>query len=156
LARVVNLIASREWLGQSEEFRQVKRILPVLVVHDILLGAPGFGHFVASAFDEVLGTERPIRGERLKGTVRVAAAIVITIEDLELLEVSIEHFGFREALFDYSEACPDRMTSFHDFLASSSKYSGQIYGNRHLASVAMEPLEVAMEELFSKARRSGN
>jgi hypothetical protein len=130
--------------------------VPVLVVHDVLLGAPGFGHFVASAFDEDLGIETPIRGERLQGLIRVAAPIVLTIEDLELLEVSIEHFGFREALLDYSDACPDRMSSFHEFLTSSSKYSGQFYVNRHLASVAIEPLEVAMEELFSKPPRSGD
>jgi hypothetical protein len=118
---------------------------------DVLLGAPGFGHFVASAFDEALGPdERPIRSEHVKGPVRVAAPIVITIEDLELLEVSIEHFGFRDSLVDYSEACPDRMTSFHEFLASSWKYSGQIYANRHLASTAMGPLNIAMEQLFSK------
>ena len=156
LARIVKLIASREWLGPNEDFRQVQRIVPVLVVHDVLLGAPGFGHFVASAFDEDLGIETPIRGERLQGLIRVAAPIVLTIEDLELLEVSIEHFGFREALLDYSDACPDRMSSFHEFLTSSSKYSGQFYVNRHLASVAIEPLEVAMEELFSKPPRSGD
>jgi hypothetical protein len=151
LARAVTLIASREWLGPNEDFRQVQRILPVLVVHDILLGAPGFGHFVASAFDEDLGLrETPMRSERLKGLIQVAAPIVLTVEDLELLEVSIEHFAFRDALADYADACPDRMSSFHEFLASSPKYSGHIYANRHLASVAIEPLEVAMKELFSK------
>lgn len=151
LARVANLIATREWLGPREEFRQVKRIWPVLVVHDVLLGAPGFGHFVASAFDEALGPDEwPLRSEYLKGAVRVATPTVITVEDLELLEVSIEHFGFREVLVDYSEECPDHMISFHEFLASSSKYSGQIYANRHLASMAMEPLKIAMEQLFSK------
>jgi hypothetical protein len=150
LARIVNLIAGREWLGPQGEFEQVKRILPVLVVHDVLLGAPGFGHFIAAAFDEALGPhERPTLNERLKEPIRVAAPIVIGVEDLELLEVSIEHFGFREVLADYSEACPDRMTAFYEFLASSPKYSCQIYPNRHLASTAMKPLEIAMERLFS-------
>ena len=80
---------------------------------------------------------------------RVTAPIVITIEDLELLEVSVEHFGFREALIDYSDECPERMTSFNQFLAASPKYSRQIYANRHLASAAMDTLKLAMEQLFA-------
>ncbi|MGA2713764.1 MAG: hypothetical protein ABSG41_11725 [Bryobacteraceae bacterium] len=156
LARLVTMISSGEWFGP--EFRQVRRILPVLVVQDLLLGAPGFGSFVAAAFDRALGPcERLASGERLKGTMRVTAPIVITIEDLELLEVSVEHFGFREALVDYSDEYPERMTSFSQFLAISSKYSRQIYGNRHLASASMEALQLAMEQLFSQpaARRGG-
>lgn len=151
LARVVNAIAGHEWLGPTQEFRQVNRIVPVLVVHDILLGAPGFGVFVAAEFDRALGPgERMATGERLKGDVRVLAPIVLTVEDLELLEVSIEHFSLRAVLFDYSEACPDRMTSFHSFLTASAKYSCQLYANRDLAAAAMEPLRIAMDRLFSQ------
>jgi hypothetical protein len=49
LAKIVNIIASGGWLGPRSEFNHAKRILPVLVVHDVLLGAPGFGRFVVSA-----------------------------------------------------------------------------------------------------------
>lgn len=150
LARLVNMIASGEWLGPKGAFRQVRRILPVLVVQDLLLGAPGFGSFVASAFDRALGQYEQLEsGERLKGTMRVTAPIVITIEDLKLLEVSVEHFGFRDALVDYSDEYPERMTSFSQFLATSPRCSHQIYASRHLASAAMEALQVAMDRLFA-------
>jgi hypothetical protein len=152
LARVVNAIANCDWLGPADEFRQVNRIVPVLVVHDVLLGTPGFGAFVASEFDRALGPHEQLApGERLKGRVRVLVPIVMTVEDLELLEVSLEHFSLRDALVDYSDSCQDRMTPFRDFLAESPKYSHQIYASRHLASAAMEPLEIAMDRLFSRS-----
>src|SRR5260370_7903744 len=43
------------------------------------------------------------------------------------------------------------MVSFHHFLASSPKYSRQIYASRCLASSAIEPLKIAMERLFSRS-----
>ncbi len=149
LARVVKAITEDKWPGPAKEFRQVKRIVPVLVVHDVLLGAPGFGAFVAAEFDRALGpSARVTTGERPADAVRVVVPIVLTVEDLELLEVSIDHFSLRDALLDYSDACPDRMTSFHSFLAASPDDSRQIYANRDLAAAAMEPLSMAMDRLF--------
>ena len=60
LARLVNMIASGEWLGPEEGFRQVRRILPVIVVQDLLLGAPGFGSFVTTAFDRDMGPHQQL------------------------------------------------------------------------------------------------
>jgi hypothetical protein len=135
-----------------QEFRNINRIVTVLVVHDVLLSAPGFGGFVAAEFDRALGPCQKLTPcERLKGAVNVVVPIVLTVEDIEVLEVSIEHFSMREVLLDYSDACPDRMTSFHTFLATSVKYSRQIYASRHLASQAMEPVQVAMDRLFAKS-----
>jgi hypothetical protein len=152
LARLATLIAGRRWIGQMQEFRNINRIVTVLVVHDVLLSAPGFGGFVAAEFDRALGPCQKLTPcERLKGAVNVVVPIVLTVEDIEVLEVSIEHFSMREVLLDYSDACPDRMTSFHTFLATSVKYSRQIYASRHLASQAMEPVQVAMDRLFAKS-----
>lgn len=151
LARVLTAIAERRWLGPTQEFRDVKRIMTVLVVHDALWSSPGFGRFVAAEFDRALGPcEQMTPCEKLKAAVRVLVPIVLTVEDVELLEVSTEHFGLREVLLDYSDACPDRMTSFHSFLAASAKYSRQIHASRHLVSAAIEPIQIAMDRLFGK------
>jgi len=151
LARLVTVIAGSKLIEEMQEFRDINRIVAVLVVHDLLLSAPGFGRFVAAEFDRALGPCQKLTPcERLKGAVNVVVPIVLTIEDIEMLEVSIEHFSMREVLLDYSDACPDRMTSFHTFLATSAKYSRRIYANRHLASQAMEPVQVAMDRLFPR------
>jgi hypothetical protein len=151
LARVSHAISTGRWLGPRGEFCKVRRIAPVLVVHDSLLSAPGFGSLVTGEFDRELRQQRELQtAGPLRRHVQVLAPIVITVADLEILEVSLEHFGFREVLTDYSEAHGDRMTSFHDFLASSPKYQQQIYANRHLASVALQPLMSAMQRLFGR------
>ena len=139
-------------MGPRSEFSQAKRIIPVLIVHDVLLGAPGFAKFAVSAFDHALGAHKiATSGDRLKGHLRVAAPIVLTVEDLEFLEVSTEHFSLLEVIGDYSDECVERMTSFNQFLAGSPKYSRQIYANRHLASSAMDALHFAMGRLFSES-----
>jgi hypothetical protein len=69
------------------------------------------------------------RFSSLLGTVpagkRVAPLTIITIQDLENLERSIEGFGFIDMLRDYDRECPDRMRSLHNFLAFSG-YAGKI------------------------------
>jgi hypothetical protein len=106
---------------------------------------------LAAEFDRALGPwEQLTPCVRGNGAFRVVVPIVLTVEDIELLEVSIGHFSMREVLLDYSDACPDRMMSFHTFLATSAKYSRQIYTSRHLASAAMEPIQIAMDRLFAK------
>ena len=87
-------------------------------------------------------------GELLKGSRRVVPPLVLTIDDLELLEVSSEHFGIQESLADYSDAHPDRMQSFHHYLATSPKYSSRIYASRSVASAAIEAMGHAMKTLF--------
>ena len=110
---VVTAIAERRWLGPTQEFRDVKRIITVLVVHDALWSSPGFGRFVAAEFDRALGRcEQMTPCEKLKSAVRVLVPIVLTVEDVELLEVSTEHFGLREVLLDYSDACPESYDVF--------------------------------------------
>jgi len=136
LARVIKALASKEWLGQNPEFSQVRLIYPVLVVHDPLLAAPVYGSFFSSEFKTLLSPDAEFpSGELRKEYVRIAPLIVMTIRVLEDLETSIEHFGFRDLLADYSRSCPDRLTSLHDFIAFSD-YRNKMFFNRSLAAVA--------------------
>ena len=149
LAKILTAICRGEWLGLDGEFRKVQRVMPVLLVHDRLLESPGFGWFFAQEFERELEPDRKMRsGELLKGSRRVVPPLVLTIDDLELLEVSSEHFGIQESLADYSDAHPDRMQSFHHYLATSPKYSSRIYASRSVASAAIEAMGHAMKTLF--------
>ena len=151
LARSISAVAERRWLGNSESFRRARVIYPVLVVHDHLLAAPGFSHFIAEEFRRALMPDDELHsGHLLKGPLHVVPPIVITVEELELLEVSVEHFGIVEILRDYSNSNPDRMESFHDYMATGP-YSNRIFANRALAAHAIDLCNKAKNRLFANA-----
>ena len=138
LARVANLLASQKWLGENQEFSGAERVYPVLIVHDPLLSAPVYGQFFASEFDRLLEPDsRPQSGVCRKGNLRITLPIVVTIDDLENLETSTEHFAFRDLLSDYSRTCPDRLEPLHNFIAFS-QYKHHMYYNRNTASAALD------------------
>jgi len=148
LARIVNALVTRRWFGPNNEFEAVRRVYPVIVVHDRLSGSPGFGTFIVEEFRRALslhGEAGP--GEFASGHLRILAPVVLTVEDLELLEVSVERCGLREFLAEYSRWSPDRMVPFSDFLAEISG-SGRVFANRALAATSVEVLTRAIKRLF--------
>ncbi len=145
LARIVTLLASKGWLGRDGEFSRARLVYPVLIVYDSLLDTPVHAHFLASEFEAYLEPEDRFQsGELRKGELRIAPLTIVTINDLENLETSIEHFALCDLLYDYTKSCPDRMISLHNFIASS-KYGQQMYHSR--------PLSVAGLEILNKVRR---
>ncbi|MBC8263560.1 MAG: hypothetical protein H8E47_05490 [Anaerolineales bacterium] len=148
IARTIRLLASREWLGQNKEFSETQLIYPVLVVHDPFLAAPVYGNSLASEFKTLLTPDAELRsGELKKGQIRIAPLIVMTVENLEDLETSIEHFGFRDLLADYTRSCPDRLMSLHNFIAFS-EYGQQMRHNRSIAAKGLELLGKSQEAIF--------
>ena len=153
LARVILAIVERRWLGPMNEFAGVQRIFPVVVVHDRLSGSPGFGAFVLDEFRKALGPHIPSEPCQFAcGQTNVFGPIVLTAEDMELLEVSVERSGIRDLLAEYSRWSPDRMLPFSAYLAEISA-SGRVLANRALAATSMEVLTRAMERLFHKSPR---
>ena len=130
LARLIAALKERRWLGPHDEFRAAKRVFPVIIVHDRLSGSPGFGSFLVEEFRKTLGCGVEDEPGILRcGTLRVFAPFVLTAEDLELLEVSLEHTGVRELLAEYNSRSPDRMSPFSAFLAEISA-AGRVFANR--------------------------
>ena len=149
IARMIKVLTSKDWIERNEEFSKVNLIYPILLVHGPLLVAPVFGNFLASEFKEYLEPDAELRtGELMKNQTRVTPLIIMTIEDLENLETSIEHFGLRELLADYSRSCPDRVVSLNNYLAFSNKYKGKIYHNRSIATKGLDILCKTQKEVF--------
>ncbi len=149
LARVAAAISDGRWLGPNRQWSNIRRVIPVLLVQDPLLGTPGFGQFTRDEFDALFGPERVSpQGERIRGSCRATAPILLSVEDLELLETPVEHFGLRDALIAYSEANTERISSFYHFLATSSEYSDQLYGSRSVAHAGSQLLRRTMVTLF--------
>jgi hypothetical protein len=149
LARSAKSLATKKWAGKADEFQSVQFIYPVLIVYDTFLTSPVYGSFFASEFASHLEPDTTLAsGIIVKRDMKIAPVILMSIDDLENLETSVEHFGFRELLADYSRSCPDRLMSLHNFIAFSTKYRDAMYHNRNLASSALELLDKCGEEVF--------
>ena len=142
LARSIGAIIRGEWVGEHGEFAQLPVIYPVLVAHDTRLDAPALGHFLETEFRALLGAVPEGK--------RVAPLTVMTIQDLENLERSINEFSLVELLEDYSRECPDRMRSLHNFIAFS-KYAAKIRPSDFLMDASIGIHDVLIRELFPKA-----
>jgi hypothetical protein len=150
LARSVRKISAREWQPEGIDLARTKRMFPVLLVHDDMLDAPVFGHFLAEEFRHQLQPDcLDTGGWMVKGHFRVAPLVVMTIDDLECLESSLIKFTLVDLLKAYSTTTPDRLVSLHNFLAADS---GQfpLIRNKSLASGCMTILDECMRRVFPK------
>jgi hypothetical protein len=141
LARSIGAIIRGEWVGEHGEFAGLPVIYPVLVAHDTRLDAPALGHFLETEFRALLGA--------VPGGKRVAPLTVMTIQDLESLEKSIDNFSLLDLLEDYSSECPDRMRSLHNYIAFSS-YGAKIKPSDFLMEASIGIHDVLIRELFPK------
>ena len=150
LARVIKILASQKWLGNDFEFARAEKIYPILVLYDPLLNAQVYGHFFANEFENLLEPDKKLQnGILVKGSLHVIPPIIVTIDDLENLETSIEHFGFRDLLRDYSNSHPDRLESLHNFLVSSH-YKNHMFHNKNLAKAGLDIIEKSAQAIFRK------
>lgn len=141
LAKVINAMESHNWTGEDGEYRQVKEIYPVLLLHDERMAAPGTGQFLDEEFQRSLGTM--VRG------IYVHPLIVMTVEDLENLATSVEGFSLREFLKAYSLENPDRMRSVHNFMATSPKFADRIRPSKDVMDATFSLGEKIKAELFA-------
>ena len=139
LARSIRAISQDGWLEDHPAFQQATVIYPILLVHDYLLGAVLESGFLAAEFLRLVGP-RDSHGSLWSGRFRVAPLTLMTVDDLETLESSLENFGLRELLEDYTTAIGREWMSLHDFLAVS-KYGKKTIHNRYLAAQCIEVLE---------------
>ena len=154
IVRAINALIRNEWLGPNGDFRNVRTISPVLVVHDRLSGSPGFGAFILEEFKAALEAHTQIATDQfLSRGYQVSGPVVLTVEDVELLEVSTERTGIRELLAEYGRWSPDRMQPFANFLANISG-DGRVLANRVLASASMHVLDLAIRRFFPDQIRS--
>lgn len=150
LARTIRNVADGVWTVSEPSLAGFKTVLPVLLVHDAHIGAPLHSHILAREFASYLGVAQPERDgwpRMQRGTFTIAHLIVLTLDDLEILEPSSRRFSLLECLESYDRACPDRMISFHDFLAVSP-YRRELRANDRLASRCLELLEQCQARLF--------
>jgi hypothetical protein len=149
LARSIRELAAGTLKSVGIELKGIKRILPVLVVHDTHLDAPVHSKIFAQEFASHLrpGGADDDWSEIEVGAFRVAHLILLSIDDFERLEPSSENFSLIECFEAYAAKSPDRMFPFHNFLALS-EYRKKLRENRELAGRAEKVLDTTAKRLF--------
>lgn len=148
IARAIRKLANGEWVTSGLDVGKIERVYPVLLVHDPLLDAPLHSGFLASEFDSSLAPDGTNgSGWLQKGRFRVARLIILTIEDLEHLETSVQEFSFVQLLRDYSTASPDRSLSLRDYIASSD-YGKKLKRSQTIVTQTLEVLEDTSRRIF--------
>jgi hypothetical protein len=148
LARSIAKISVQEWQPVGVDLTRLRCVYPVLLVHDSLLDAPGFGHFLTKGFRHTLQPDSfDVGGWMVKGCLRVAPLFVMTIDDLECLEFSLDKFTLIDLLKTYSAAMPGRLVSLNNFMAANSEQFPLIH-NKSLASGWAQILKECMRRVF--------
>jgi hypothetical protein len=149
LARVIRNVARGEWVPADTNFKEIKKIYPVLLVYDSLLDTPVVCHFLNSEFQKLLEPDETLsNGLMWKGRFLVAPLIVMTVDELEALETSVEHFRLIDLFRDYTASCPDRIVSLNNFIAATEPYKSHMYANPTLVLKASELLKKTAQKLF--------
>lgn len=148
LARSISRLVDGEWTSSQLDLGQLERIYPVLLVHDPVLDAPLHSEFLASEFDRCLSPDQQIgHGWLRKGALQLTRLTLMTIEDLELLETSVEYFSLRGLLRDYSVNCADRRTSFYNYIVAS-EYRKKLRRSKTVAAQSLEVLNRTAQKIF--------
>ncbi len=142
LAKCIRAIIIDNWSEADIDQAQIKRIFPVLVVHDERMGSPGVGVFLNRIFTDLLGDV----GSR----VRIAPLTVMTIHDLENIESS-HTFTLRELLAAYVARSSGGMVSVHNFMATDDAFKSKVRPSDALMRKSFELLGQMHRQLFPAA-----
>ena len=112
----------------DDQLKQLRFILPVLLVRDALMDAPLHSRYLAEEFANVLAPDDNSGNNMKKGRFFVTPLTVISIETLEDLESA--NADLRSVIVDYSAACPDRVLSLRNYLAISEYQDKIRYSER--------------------------
>jgi len=155
LARIINEVVLNKLVINEVDFSRVQKIYPILVVHDSLLHAPLYGEFLASEFYELIKPEAiTSNGEMIKKNTQILPLILMTIDELENIESSCEHYGLKDFLNDYSKDCTDRKVSINNYVSFSDKYN--FYHNKYLASKSLEIIERTRQIVFKSYKKKND
>lgn len=141
LSRIIRYITDGLWnkTPSGLAFNRNQMFYPVLVVHDELLTVPIYTEYLAAKFEESLGMVNESGVINVNGF-KIAPLIVMSIEDIEDIEFSLNDMSFIELLRLYSMDVADRKISFHDY-ARWKNGKIKLVANESLNKVADERLK---------------
>jgi hypothetical protein len=147
LARTICSLAGGSWPGPGSP-GEVNLVYPVAIVHDRLLQEPVVTKQLAEMLISESGATRVASSWQWEvNGLRCAPLTILTIDDLENLEYSIQNVALMDLLEAYSSRAPERRESLHDFIASS-EFRNAMRMNRSIADAGRIFLEDAGQRVF--------
>ncbi|MFC6552443.1 hypothetical protein [Cohnella cellulosilytica] len=144
LSRTIKHILKKNNDVLAKDFNEIQEIIPVLVGHDSLLDAPLTIELLREEFQILI--EQDIGQINREGLLNIYSLTILTIDDLEYLEDSTQHFNIIDLLKDYSRS--STVDSLHNYIVGSKKYG--YYANSHLVNTSSEILKKTRELLFNQ------
>ncbi|MHB1910348.1 MAG: hypothetical protein ACYCQJ_16000 [Nitrososphaerales archaeon] len=133
-------------LLESNHFPWCKKMIPILLTYHGELGGPLVNHWFSEEFKKKLMPDSIKEIWMKKGDACISNPIVMTLDDLEGLETSLEGVSMNEILIEFlNKSLNDRILSFHSFLQTTDIYGAKLRANQRL--------KAASDEEFEKLRR---
>ncbi len=152
LARTVQQIVANEEIDVDQCFKHASCIYPVLLVYDTLMSTPGHAEFFACEFAKLVHPEHEFAtGYMRKGRFTIAPLTIMTIEDLELLQSSVEQFRLVDLLREYCNATKGglRLSLFEFMRLSRDRF--KVVHSKVLLEQSLNMLEKTQNLLFPDA-----
>lgn len=150
LARAICRVSSGELTpDRADLWAGVRIIYPVLVAYDAGLDSPGHARLLEDEFRQMLAPKCDANDRfLLVGGWRIAPLTLMTVNDLEVLQSSIEHFRLTELLCEYARTSGDEVRpSLREFM-SNVKGRFRFVHNKELAASALQMLELHAKRVF--------
>lgn len=143
LCRIIKNVVDQRFEKLNTDFNDIKEIFPVLLVHDNLLDTPLTIELLQNEFLHIL--EKELGYEVKMCPIKIHNLTIMTINDLENLENSVQHFNIINLFRDLAR---EGARSLHDFIAYSSKYG--YYQNTFLLNTSIDILNKTKVRLFNQ------
>lgn len=140
LAQQIIAIDSDE---SDARFSNIELVYPILIAHDYRLGMPLIGRFFAREFVQFWSRQLPESDRLSLERLIVCLPIVLTIDDLESLQILTKKTSFMNLISSYSLNNPDRQLSFHNHLTNAEYWKD---------TNQVSSLTEITESIFEKAR----
>ena len=150
LGRWIKDLALGTVVPHGPTWDQVRCVYPVLVAYDVTVDRPGHAQFFEAELRRAVEPDAVMpNGYMKKGALSIAPLTVMTIDDLEHLQSSVENFALIDLLKDYTTCLVSgARPSLHNFVATIGRSKYKIKDSKELADRAMRALETVHRMVF--------
>ncbi len=124
------------------------KIFPILITYDSYIGIPVTNNYLCSKFEELIEPESKYdNGFMKKSNYFIAPLIIISLEELEILEKSLSNFTLNKLFYDFVQYNKTNNETIYNFIVDSD-YSKKLLGNTFLSKIGLRLLTKMKNTLF--------
>jgi protein gp37 len=149
LANTIKKITKNNLSEINKELNTKKIFFPIIVVQDNLLTCGTQNNILTKRFSKLFNFEGEIQKDYFTyNGFHIKNLVIISIDDLEDIETSIDNFSFEKLIENYSKEYPERLTSLHNYIHFSEKYKNKLKQNIVIVEKARKIIDETKEYFF--------